>query len=223
MMAASGHSRVARPAVLSAGLVFLAGAVTLPLMDLGPISLGMALHILAMNVVAPIAAIPLIGRIGSGAMRPGVLALSAVAQLALLWAWHAPAVQLAASGHPAAHFALAALLFLAALTFWTVLLALHARQRWRSVVALLLTGKAACLLGGLLIFAPRDLYGIPGLDLVFCSTGPSSLEDQHLAGLLMITACPLSYVVAGVVVAAQMLFDLEERGPSTASARLAAS
>jgi putative membrane protein len=221
-MAASVLSGVARPAVFSSGLVLLAGLLTLPFMELGPLSLGMALHILAMNVVAPLVAIPLIPRIGSAALRPGVLALAAVFQMALLWAWHAPAVQLAASGLASAHFALAALLLLAATLFWTVLLALHTRQRWRSVVALLLTGKIACLLGGLLIFAPRDLYGIPGLDLVFCSTGPSSLADQQLAGLLMITACPLSYVVAGVVVAAQMLFSLEEPDSAAAHPRLAA-
>jgi cytochrome c oxidase assembly factor CtaG len=36
----------------------------------------------------------------------------------------------------------------------------------------------------------------------------TDLTDQQLAGLLMITACPLSYVLAGVVLAAQMMRDL---------------
>lgn len=74
-------------------------------------------------------------------------------------------------------------------------------------MALLLTGKLACLLGALLIFAPRELYRLHGLP---------SLEDQQLAGLLMITACPLSYVVAGVAMAAQAIGDLE-RGPKPLS------
>jgi putative membrane protein len=36
----------------------------------------------------------------------------------------------------------------------------------------------------------------------------ADLSDQQLAGLLMIAACPLSYLTAGVVLAAQMLADL---------------
>ena len=36
-----------------------------------------------------------------------------------------------------------------------------------------------------------------------------SLDDQQLAGLLMIAACPLSYLVAAVVITVQLL----NRGP----------
>src|SRR3546814_3731920 len=102
-------------------------------------------------------------------------------------------------------------LALAAVLFWALLLASSATSRWGGLAALLLTGKLACLLGALLIFAPRDLYSLPGVSFALCSTGPSTLADQQLAGLLMITACPLSYVVAGVVLAAQMMLDLERR------------
>ena len=31
------------------------------------------------------------------------------------------------------------------------------------------------------------------------------LDDQHLAGLLMITACPLSYLVAAVIITVQLI------------------
>ena len=50
--------------------------------------------------------------------------------------------------------------------------------------------------GALLIFAPRTLYHL-------------ALDDQQLAGLLMITVCPLSYLVAAVVLAVQWI------GPGT--------
>jgi putative membrane protein len=67
----------------------------------------------------------------------------------------------------------------------------------------LLTGKLSCLLGALLIFAPRILYTSGHQH-----SAMANLTDQQLAGLLMIIACPLSYVTAGVVLAAQMMADL---------------
>ena len=74
--------------------------------------------------------------------------------------------------------------------------------RWQAIFLLLLTGKLSCLLGALLIFAPRLLYAA---DIHAPSFDIGTLDDQQLAGLLMITACPLSYVVAGVVLAARMI------------------
>jgi putative membrane protein len=97
-----------------------------------------------------------------------------------------------------------------------LVIAAAGRNQWRGVLGLLITGKLACLLGVLMIFAPRDMYGLPGLLFPLCSTGPSSLQDQQLAGLLMITACPLSYLVAGVVLAAQMLGRVEQSSGSAA-------
>jgi len=49
----------------------------------------------------------------------------------------------------------------------------------------------------LLIFAPRLLY--PGLAHSGHVVG-SPLTDQHLGGLLMVVVCPLTYVLAGVVI-----------------------
>jgi putative membrane protein len=112
----------------------------------------------------------------------------------------------------AGHVAMHGSLFLAALCFWKAVLALSGSASWKSILALLVTGKLACLLGVLLIFAPRLLYlALAGghvhggvHDLVVTS----SLADQQLAGLLMIAACPLSYLLAGVVIATRMIRDL---------------
>ena len=203
--------RMAPPAIFSAGAVLTAGVLTLSLVEIGPLSESMAQHLAVMNVAAPLAAIPLARRLPPIARRPLFLWVIAFSQVLLLWAWHTPAVQRAAAGSPGLHLVMLGSLALAAVLFWALLLACGATSRWSGLAALLLTGKLACLLGALLIFAPRDLYGLPGISFALCSVGPSSLADQQLAGLLMITACPLSYVVAGVVLAAQMMLDLERR------------
>ena len=86
-----------------------------------------------------------------------------------------------------------AVLSLSALLFWTCLLSLPDARRWHAIPALLLTGKLVCLLAALLVFAPRMLYGDHAHDL-------AALDDQRLAGLLMIAACPLSYLVAAIMI-----------------------
>ena len=196
----------------------LAGLM-LGLAELGPLSSLMMQHLLVMNVIAPLASLVLAPRLDAEADRAGVLWAAGGAQILVLWGWHAPALQRLAAGSAGVHLAFLALLGAAAILFWAVLLRAGAQGRWGAIAALLLTGKLACLLGGLLIFAPRELYGLASLAVSICRTGPATLADQQLAGLLMIAACPLSYVVAGVVMAAQMLVSLERR-PAAVDVRL---
>jgi putative membrane protein len=96
------------------------------------------------------------------------------------------------------------MLLLASFGFWFTLLRLSAPSRWHAIALLLLSGKFACLLAALLTFSPRLLYA-PALAVHGAHVGSGSLADQQLAGLLMIIACPLSYVVAGVTFAAQII------------------
>ena len=162
----------------------------------------MAAHIALMNVAAPLAAAFLAVHLLAPltAFPVSALWIAATLQIALLWIWHAPALQHAAMQSHSLQMAMHGTLFVAALAVWWSLLSLPHKSRWQGIAALLLTGKLACLLSALLIFAPRLLHGGP--------TAPIPLEDQHLAGLLMITACPLSYVVAAVVLAAQIIGGL---------------
>jgi putative membrane protein len=205
-------SRLSLPAVISAGAVALVGGLTVALVELGPLSGLMVQHLTVMNVIAPLAAVALAAALGNWADRSAALWGTGLAQILLLWAWHAPALQRLAGDAALVHLVMLGLLTAAATLFWSVLLRAGAQGRWSAVAALLLTGKLACLLGGLLIFAPRELYGLASLAFTICrTTGPSTLADQQLAGLMMIAACPLSYVVAGVVMATQMLLDLERR------------
>jgi putative membrane protein len=101
-----------------------------------------------------------------------------------------------------------AALFAAALAFWALVASVPAASRWLAILALLLTGKLACLLSVLLIFAPRPLYAAAGGHMA-----AADLADQQLAGLLMITACPLSYLVAALALAVQMIGGAARRRP----------
>jgi putative membrane protein len=190
-------------ATTSAVCVLIGGAVILASHDLGPASTHMAIHIGLMNVVAPIAAAFMVLRTVPRPGHAGAAWAAAIVQLALLWIWHAPAFQEVLWRRP--HFAMLVShipLFLGAFWFWWSILRLAGAARWHGIGVLLVTGKLACLLGVLLTFAPRllnEAHSIQGV----------TLGDQQLAGLLMITACPLSYLVAGVVLVAQLLRGME--------------
>lgn len=181
--------QAARPALAGAFAVLVAMAIVVALHDLGPQAWHMALHIVAMNIVAPVLAALLLPYVSPARAR--WLWLTTLGQVALLWAAHLPAVQNAAM-HGPLQALFHSLLLLMALVFWVSLLGLPRERRWHAIPALLLTGKLVCLLAALLVFAPRALYG---------GHHGASLDDQHLAALLMITACPLSYLIAAIVIA----------------------
>ncbi|RXT20746.1 hypothetical protein B5U98_18210 [Bosea sp. Tri-39] len=198
------HLDASGPITIGAAVLAVSGLITVSVVELGPLSLQMLQHLALMNVAAPLVALGLSkrGRLASTALLP-----AGFVQLLALWAWHAPAVQQLAASSGASQFGLMSVLAGAAVWFWSALIA---ASEWRALIALLLTGKLACLLGALLIFAPRDLYNLDGLVLALCTTGPSSLADQQLAGLLMITACPLSYLITGIALVARMIGRLED-------------
>jgi len=161
--------------------------------NLGSLSSHMAMHIALMNVVAPAVAIGLVKRLRpmSGAAFWSIATL----QIGALWFWHLPAVQ-AATASSGGALLMHGSLFAVALLFWTGVLQMRGPGRWQAILGLIITGKLSCLLAALLIFSPRFLYT--------SHHHAASIEDQQLAGLLMITACPVSYVLAGIVIAASM-------------------
>ena len=183
-------------AAISAVAVLVAGVATLALVETGYLSRQMVLHVAIMNVAAPLAAAWTPAR-PTWTRTRGFLVGAALGQLILLWSSHLPTIHHLASMR--VHLAMAAVLAVAAFAFWVAVVSAIAKRHWPAIAALLLTGKLACLLGALLIFAPGEIYGLP-------------VEDQHLAGLFMVTACPLSYVTAAIVLAAQAVADLERGG-----------
>lgn len=201
------HPDAAGPVLTGAVLLALSGLVTGSSIELGPLSLQMLQHLAVMNLAAPLVALFLIpNRSAAKALLP-----AGFIQLLALWGWHAPAAQHLTASSWMGQLGLMMLLGAAAVWFWSAVIA---APGWKALIALLLTGKLACLLGALLIFAPRDLYNLDGSLLALCATGPSSLADQQLAGLLMITACPLSYLITGVALAARIIGRLEDGGRS---------
>jgi putative membrane protein len=110
--------------------------------------------------------------------------------------------------NPIVMLAMGASLTAAAAWFWLAIYAMPPTGRWGGIFALLVTGKLFCLLGALLVFAPRLLF-VPmmrGPDVVAMS---GNLADQQLAGLVMLVVCPLIYVTAGVVLASRWFLRME--------------
>jgi putative membrane protein len=182
----------------SAIAVLFVGSIIALAHELGPQARHMGLHILSMNVLAPALAALAVTHRPERQARPRWLWLAAATQIVALWAAHTPALQHAAMTNSVVQAVTHGALLAAALSFWTLLLRLPLPQRWHAIPVLLLTGKLVCLLAVLLVFAPRTLYG--------ASHGVAALDDQHLAGLLMIAACPLGYLVAAIVITVQLVY-----------------
>lgn len=187
----------ALPHVLPIGafVAVLAAVAALPMLSLTPLTAAMAVHVLLMNAFAPVLALRIAGtsslapRLRSGSL----LWLATLLQLIALWSAHLPGFR--SSSHTAAQLCL----FIAALFFWLAVLAQKEDARWRALFALLITAKLYCLLGVLLVLSPRLLYGYA------LHHGAQDLADQQLAGLVMLAACPLTYIGAATVIAARWL------------------
>jgi putative membrane protein len=177
------------------------------LANFGPLSAGMAGHILLMNLLAPLVAA------SAARSSPAILrhfrglAAPTLVQLVLLWGWHAPPSLAAAMDRPGLHLAMQGSLWLAALWFWSAVVNATAGGQWRAIAALLVTSKLFCLLGLLLTFASYPLYAAM---THHGGTALDPLADQQLAGLLMLVACPLSYLVAAVVIASNWLLSSDQ-------------
>ncbi len=178
----------------------------------GVFSRHMIIHIALMTVAAPVLA-SLLLKLSAKSASVSMLFAAVTLQTALLFAWHSPlGIGLAMKGH-AGTLLMQATLFSSALWFWFTVFNQTGEHLWRAVIALLLTGKLFCLIAVLLVFAPRVLYGMTAM--------PIELADQQLAGLLMVTVCPITYVLAAVVLISrwfQTLSDTQSNVTSTAVA-----
>lgn len=189
------------------------GAAALALLWLGPLpglaahsfSAHMTMHMGVVAVAAPLLALGLAGGRFDPVRRAPALfppvPLSLV-ELAVVWAFHAPALHHAARGG-AAGFALEQAAFLASglLVWLSVLGGDPARRDERAgagVAALLLTSMHMTLLGALLALTPRALYHHAG-------GGLTPLEDQHLGGAIMLAVGGVVYLAGGLWLMAALL------------------
>ncbi|MEQ8849485.1 cytochrome c oxidase assembly protein [Botrimarina sp.] len=198
-----------RNKLLFAGIAVLAVAWLGPLPALAEEAFfgHMLMHMLVVAGAAPLVALGLAGGRWDLSQRyPAVFAPipASVAELVLVWAWHAPALHHLARMHGWGLVAEQGS-FLAA-GVWVWLSAFGGggdRSRGRSasgVVGLLLTSMHMTLLGALLALASRPVYphhtGYGGM---------SALEDQHLGGAVMILIGASAYLVGGLWLTGDLL------------------
>ncbi|MGH6913302.1 MAG: cytochrome c oxidase assembly protein, partial [Geminicoccales bacterium] len=124
---------------------------------------------------------------------------------AAIWLWHAPALYEAALEDDLVHYLEHLTMFGTAVLFWWAVLG----ARWRQplgygagVAALFLTMLHTGLLGILITLAPTPLYqsyaAVPWTTL-------DPLEDQQLAGIVMLLPGGLIYLGAGLALLAAWL------------------
>jgi putative membrane protein len=177
----------------------------------GHLSSHMLQHIVLMNLAVPILVFFVLPNFRSTArLTPAGLwrswpAATAV-QIILLWGWHSPGVLPGAMSSSLLMALMHLSLVASAAWFWLSIATMPRDASWRAIFALLITGKLFCLLGALLVFAPDTVYDFTGMHHAMHG---SALADQHLAGLMMLIACPASYVLAGVALASRWFLGIE--------------
>jgi putative membrane protein len=114
-------------------------------------------------------------------------------QQVALYGWHTPA-------------AITALLF-----WWAIIRAGRVGYGW-GILMLLITAKLSGLLGAIIAFATTPLY--PAYADRPATWGLSLLEDQQLAGTLMLSLGGVAYVLTAVVLVAAFLAAMERRHPT---------
>ncbi|MBD8066102.1 cytochrome c oxidase assembly protein [Devosia sp. PTR5] len=173
-------------------------------------------HIVLMNVAVPVLAllVPL-RALPKNLWRtwPWATAL----QVVLLWGWHSPGVLPAALGNTGLMMLMHLSLTACAAWFWLAIFSMPRDRSWRAIFALLITGKLFCLLGALLVFAPNVVFDLAGSGHThLAEEAGSALGDQQAAGMLMLVACPLTYVGAGIVLASRWFLDLDRNWEANA-------
>jgi len=181
--------------------------------DFGFLTQHMVVHLALMGVLAPfVAARALPGNDAPFASRPH-LAAATMAQIGLLWAWHAPFVLKSMHGSAIATLAMHLSLFGCSVWFWAAILREAGSAPWKSILALLVTGKLLCLLGILFTFAPRPIYAITSLHAGHSSAaGDLAIADQQLGGLVMLATCPVVYVSAATLIVRRWLSRVDRSG-----------
>lgn len=138
------------------------------------------------------------------------LPIAASVHSIVVWLWHVPlAFQAALENefmHAVEHFSL----FGSALLFWWGVI--HSGRRGYSrygsgILSLFLVAMHTKLLGVLIAFAPAPLYTAYAAGA--SPWGLSTLEDQQLAGLIMLLPCEIVYLLAGLTLMAAWLTTTE--------------
>ena len=145
-----------------------------------------------------------------GLVRIDVLAeAESIVEFLVVWAWHAPAQHHAARGSTALLVLEQASFLAVGLALWLAAFGgdvLHRRERAAAGIGgLLLTSMHMTLLGVLLAVAGRPLYAHGHAFAAGLPFGLSSLQDQHLGGVLMLGIGGTAYLAGGLWLLAGLL------------------
>lgn len=192
----------------------------LPQMAGHSFSAHMSLHMLLVAVAAPLLSLGIAGwRHDPVRYWPILFAPvpASIAELMIVWAWHAPALHHAAR-HTAVGFAIEQGTFVL-VGVWVWLSAFGGsraadslenpgsfdankliQRRGAGVLGLLLTSMHMTLLGALLALSPRLLFAHPHVH-----GGLSPLADQHLGGAIMLVVGGIAYLLGGLWLMADVM------------------
>lgn len=195
---------------LLAGLALLAAVWIGPVPALaeGSFAAHMAMHVVAVGLAPPLIATGIAGSAADPVRRwPAWLAPipAAAVDFAVVWGWHAPALNLAARSDGGL-LALEQASFLAAglLVWLSAFGGTPAQRRQRAgagILGLLATSMHMTMLGVLLATAGQAEAGDAGI------AGLGPLADRHLGGVLMLAVAGSAYLAGGLVLLARLLAD----------------
>jgi putative membrane protein len=188
-----------RRVCLGIGMATLAAVWLGPLPDLARRAFfaHMTMHMGVVAVAAPLIALGMAGRRFPAPL--GAIQASVV-ELAVVWAWHAPALHHVARHTAAGLVAEQGMFFASGVLVWLAAFGGGGNRSGAGVIALLLTSMHMTLLGALLALTPRALYAHTG-----SVSGLSPLDDQHLGGAIMLLVGGASYLTGGLALTVNLL------------------
>jgi putative membrane protein len=193
-------------------LMLVAGVLLLVVAWAGPLparvphsfSAHMLLHMIVVGIAVPLIAAGVAPRLaGSRLMRSQLVLPVAVslADIVVVWGWHAPRLHEAARAIPAVLALEQAMFAIVAFLLWLVAVGAAEGRRDEAAlagaVALFFTSMHMTLLGALLALADRPIYGHP--------SGAHSVGDQQLGGAIMIVIGAVIYLAGALALAARVL------------------
>jgi putative membrane protein len=224
-----------RALMFGLGLAILALALLSPLDSAGEASFAMhmAQHMLLIVVAAPLLALAqsgpvLLMALPAGMRRPiasarhlrRIFATVPAATLlhgVTIWLWHVPGPYEAALADDLVHYLEHLSMLATAVLFWWAACAGRSRPplgHGAGVAAMFVTMVHTGLLGILITLAPAPLYATYAAAEPFL--GLSALEDQQVAGMIMLLPGGIAYVTGGLALLAAWLGAISHRQASRA-------
>ncbi|QDT92538.1 Cytochrome c oxidase caa3 assembly factor (Caa3_CtaG) [Gimesia algae] len=201
--------------LLLLGLLSLAVAWSGPLPQLAHHAFfaHMTMHMLVVAVAAPLLSLAIAGSRFDPVIKYPVFFApipASVAELIIVWAWHAPGLHHLARMTSWGLVAEQGSFLLAGVAVWiSAFGGTSPRSRSRSaagVIGLLLTSMHMTLLGALLALAPRSVYAHhQGFSTM------SAMQDQHLGGAIMLVVGGIVYLSGGLWLTVDLLWLKSQR------------